>query len=116
MVAALTISLLYARYLIPLVCAHWLRRSDAEAAERATGWLGRLTGFYHRAIGKVLAAPLRVGGITAVAVAGAGLLSWYVVPSGFMPKMDEGGFILDYKAQPGAALRDTDRNMVGDEA
>ena len=31
------------------------------------------------------------------------------VPSGFMPKMDEGGFVLDYKAQPGAALSDTDR-------
>jgi multidrug efflux pump subunit AcrB len=26
-----------------------------------------------------------------------------------MPAMDEGGFILDYKAQPGAALTDTDR-------
>lgn len=109
MVAALTISLLYARYLVPLVCAHWLRQGDADAAERATGWLGRLAGVYQRAIGKVLAAPLRVGGITAIAVAGAGLLSWYAVPSGFMPRMDEGGFILDYKAQSGAALGDTDR-------
>ena len=31
------------------------------------------------------------------------------VQSGFMPKMDEGGFILDYKAKSGAALSDTDR-------
>lgn len=109
MVAALTISLLYARFLIPLVCAHWLRLADAEAAERATGWLGRLTRAYHRAIDKVLAAPVRFSGITVAIVAFAGLLSWYAVPSGFMPKMDEGGFILDYKAHPGAALEDTDR-------
>jgi multidrug efflux pump subunit AcrB len=109
MVAALTISLLYARYLIPLVCAHWLRPADAEAAERATGWLGRLTRFYHQAIGKALAVPARFAGITVAAVALAGSLSWYAVPSGFMPKMDEGGFILDYKAHPGAALEDTDR-------
>lgn len=109
MVAALTISLLYARYLIPLVCAHWLRPSDAEAAERATGWLRGLTRFYHRAIGNALAVPARFAGITLAIVALAGLLSWYSVPSGFMPKMDEGGFILDYKAHPGAALEDTDR-------
>lgn len=109
MVAALTISLLYARYLIPLICAHWLRPTDAEAAERATGWLGRLTRNYHRAIGKVLVAPVRFAGTTVASVALAGVLSWYAVPSGFMPKMDEGGFILDYKAHPGAALEDTDR-------
>jgi len=109
MVAALTISLLYARYLIPLVCAHWLRTADAAAAERAAASLGPLVRFYHRVVVSVLAKPLRVGAIAVLAIAGAGLLSWYAVPSGFMPKMDEGGFILDYKAQPGAALTDTDR-------
>ena len=38
-----------------------------------------------------------------------GVAAWSHVPSGFMPAMDEGGFILDYKAQSGAALSDTDR-------
>ena len=109
MVAALTISLLYARYLIPLVCAYWLRPADAQAAERATGWLGWLIDKYRRVIGFALARPGRFGGIAVVLIAVAGLLSWHAVPSGFMPKMDEGGFILDYKAQPGAALDDTDR-------
>lgn len=109
MVAALTISLLYARFLIPLVCAHWLRPSDAEAAESASGWLGRLASHYHRAIGRALARPARFAALACVALAFAGTLAWYNVPSGFMPKMDEGGFILDYKAQPGAALSDTDK-------
>lgn len=109
MVAALTISLLYARFLIPLICAHWLRPSDAEAAESASGWLGRLARQYHRAIGHALERPVRFALIVCAALALAGSLAWYNVPSGFMPKMDEGGFILDYKAQPGAALSDTDR-------
>lgn len=109
MVAALTISLLFARFLIPLICAHWLRPSDAEAAESAAGWLGRLARQYHRAIAHALERPVRFALVVCAALALAGSLAWYNVPSGFMPKMDEGGFILDYKAQPGAALSDTDR-------
>lgn len=108
MVAALTIAVLYARYLIPLICAHWLTLSDAEAAERATGWLGHVVRGYHGAIGRVMARPRTFVALVGAVLALAGALSWYAVPSGFMPKMDEGGFILDYKAQSGAALSDTD--------
>jgi len=31
------------------------------------------------------------------------------VGSGFMPEMDEGGFTLDYRADPGTSLSETDR-------
>ncbi len=116
MVAALTISLLYARFLIPLVCAHWLRPADAAAAENAAGWLGRLAAQYHRAIARALSRPARFAAIVCLVLALAGSIAWYKVPSGFMPKMDEGGFILDYKAQPGAALSDTDRLLRQVEA
>ena len=116
MVAALTISLLYARFLIPLVCAHWLRPADAAAAENAAGWLGRLSAQYHRAIARALSRPARFAAIVCLVLALAGSIAWYKVPSGFMPKMDEGGFILDYKAQPGAALSDTDRLLRQVEA
>ncbi|MBU6430118.1 MAG: efflux RND transporter permease subunit, partial [Cyanobacteria bacterium REEB65] len=64
---------------------------------------------YHRAIGYALGRPARFALVACAAITLAGSLAWYSVPSGFMPKMDEGGFILDYKAQPGAALQDTDR-------
>ncbi len=116
MVAALGISLLYARYLIPLVCAHWLRPADVAAAERATGWIGTLAATYHRAVNTALRRPGRFAGVFGGLLALAGLAAWYAVPSGFMPKMDEGGFILDYKAQPGAALADTDRLLGEIEA
>ena len=42
-----------------------------------------------------------------------GLFAYFHVGSGFMPAMDEGGFILDYIAPPGTSLADTDR-MLGE--
>lgn len=49
MVAALGVSLLYARFAIPLIAAHWLRAKDAEAAEKAGGFMGRIGRHYERA-------------------------------------------------------------------
>lgn len=109
MVAALGISVVYARFLIPLIAAHWLRPKDAEAAERAGGFMGRLSKGYERAFDRSFARPGLVVAIVAIGLGAVGYLAYTRVPSGFMPKMDEGGFILDYKAQPGAALTDTDR-------
>lgn len=109
MVAALVISLLYARFVIPLISAHWLRRSDAEAAEKAGGIMAALDSAYRRASHPVLAKPGLFALVLGVALAAGGYYAYSKVPSGFMPKMDEGGFVLDYKAKPGAALADTDR-------
>jgi multidrug efflux pump subunit AcrB len=109
MVAALVLSLLYARLIVPIVAAHWLRDEDAEAAERAGGFVGKLADSYHRAFERSMARPGRFALLLGVALAALGYVAWSHVPSGFMPKMDEGGFILDYKAQSGAALSDTDR-------
>jgi CzcA family heavy metal efflux pump len=108
MVAALGLSLLYARFIIPLVSAHWLRDKDAEAAERAGGFMGRLGNGYHRAFERSMARPGLFALVLGLGLAVLGYVAWSHVPSGFMPAMDEGGFILDYKAQPGAALSDTD--------
>jgi multidrug efflux pump subunit AcrB len=109
MVTALAVSLLYARYVIPLIAAHWLRAQDAEAAERAGGFMDRLADLHGKASDRALARPALFAGIVAVGIALIGWASWSHVPSGFMPAMDEGGFVLDYKAQSGASLEDTDR-------
>lgn len=109
MVAALVLSLLYTRFVVPLVAAHWLRDRDVEAAEKGGGLMDRLIRPYHYATTRALGRPVRFAGIVGLVFAIVGLIAWYRVPSGFMPAMDEGGFILDYKAQPGAALTDTDR-------
>ncbi|MDB5698717.1 MAG: AcrB/AcrD/AcrF family protein, partial [Alphaproteobacteria bacterium] len=108
MAAALGLSLLYARFVIPLLAANWLRDKDVAAAEKAnrfTGWIER---GYDRAAQRALARPVLFAVSVGLIMAALGALAWTRVPSGFMPKMDEGGFVLDYKAQPGAALSDTD--------
>ena len=109
MVAALVVSVLYARFGIPLVAAHWLRASDADAAERAEGVTRRLASTYDHVGDRVFAKPGIFVAATGIVLGLAGFLAYANVPSGFMPRMDEGGFVLDYKAQSGAALSDTNR-------
>ncbi|URW74866.1 efflux RND transporter permease subunit [Sphingomonas donggukensis] len=108
MVAALALSLLCTRIAIPLAAARWLRPSDAEAADRAGRMMDRLASGYTRAARPMLSRPELSAAIVGIVLAVAGYVAWTHVPSGFMPKMDEGGFILDYKVQPGAAIDDTD--------
>ncbi len=108
MVAALAVSLLYARYVVPIFAAYWLRRSDAEAAEKGDRLIARASKVYHRALDRSFARSGLVTLLTIALLGGLGYIAYRQVPSGFMPRMDEGGFILDYKAQPGAALDDTD--------
>jgi multidrug efflux pump subunit AcrB len=109
MTIALGLSLLYARFVIPLVAAYWLRRKDVEAADKAGRVTARIERGYERAEAGAFARPLLFVLVVGIGMALLGYLAWTRVPSGFMPKMDEGGFVLDYKAQPGASLADTDR-------
>ncbi|MDE0947622.1 MAG: efflux RND transporter permease subunit, partial [Sphingobium sp.] len=109
MVAALVLSLLYARFVIPLVSAYWLRDKDAEAAEKAGGFMSKLDAGFARSADHAFRRPALFAALLGVGMAVLGYAAWSHVPSGFMPHMDEGGFILDYKAQPGAALSDTDQ-------
>ena len=108
MVAALVISLLFARFVIPLVAAYWLRAKDAESADRANKILDPLPDRYGRARARAFGRPVLSVALAAALLAASGYMAWRNVPSGFMPKMDEGGFVLDYKAQSGASLEDTD--------
>lgn len=109
MVAALGVSLLYARYVLPLISDRWLTLKDAEAADKADKFMGGLTRRYEGGATRAFARPGLFVGITALVLVVVGVFSWMHVQSGFMPKMDEGGFILDYKAKSGGALTDTDR-------
>jgi CzcA family heavy metal efflux pump len=109
MVAALAVSLLYARFVLPIVAEHWLTLKDAEAADRGDFFIDMISVRYVKVAARAFARPGAVAGIAAAVMLAIGVLSWTHLQSGFMPVMDEGGFILDYKAKPGAALSDTDR-------
>ncbi len=109
MVSALAVSMLYARFVLPLVADRWLTLKDAEAADKAESFMHGLVSRYEAGAKHAFARPGPFLAITAAVLVLIGLFSWSQVESGFMPKMDEGGFILDYKAKSGAALSDTDR-------
>ncbi|MDB5673572.1 MAG: efflux transporter permease subunit, partial [Sphingomonas bacterium] len=109
MVAALAVSLIYARFVLPIVAENWLTVKDAQAADKAEKFTGPMANGYGRVAARAFARPGLVAAVVAVLMVVAGGFAWTHLQSGFMPVMDEGGFILDYKAKPGASLTDTDR-------
>ncbi|PYP99548.1 MAG: AcrB/AcrD/AcrF family protein, partial [Acidobacteria bacterium] len=96
------ISLFLALTLIPLLAqwsreekkhedrADWIERRYAPALERAMGH-PRLVGF--GVLGLILAA----------------VILYRFTATGFLPKMDEGGFVIDYLTPAGTAIEETDR-------
>ncbi len=114
MAASLFISFLVAWLAVPLLADHFLNEKDARQEEG-----GRFTERTHRmyeaTMRQVLARPWVVL-LAVVALLAAGWLSYRNVGSGFMPSMDEGGFILDYRSEPGTSLTETDRLLRQVEA
>ena len=107
MAVALTLSFLVAWWLTPV-----LVRSLAARGVQATALnpQGRILSRYRSGLEGVVARPLiAVGGMAALAA--VGLICFFSVGSGFIPKIDEGGFILDYVAPPGMSLTETNRLM-----
>ena len=54
--------------------------------------------------------------IGVVVLAGAGYVAYGHVGTGFLPRMDEGGFVLDYQSAPGTSLAETNRELNQVEA
>ncbi|WP_434667071.1 efflux RND transporter permease subunit [Paraburkholderia sp. A3BS-1L] len=75
----------------------WLRRTHA-----------RLLDALFRAPWLILPGLLVLGG--------AGYLAYHHVGTGFLPRMDEGGFVLDYYSSPGTSLAETNRELQQVEA
>jgi CzcA family heavy metal efflux pump len=107
MAAALFISFLITWLAVPLLADRFLNEKDAQQKEegRFTRWLHAR---YTYLLDHLLTKPILVllGVIPLLIV---GWIAYKNVGSGFMPAMDEGGFVLDYRSPPGTALSETDR-------
>lgn len=112
MVAALAVSFFFARYVVPLIAARWLTAKDADQVERGEKVMAPLLKGYARASNATLRRPGIVVAVAGIGLGVIGYIAFINVSSGFMPKMDEGGFILDYVAPPGTALEDTDTMLI----
>ncbi|HEY4803461.1 MAG TPA: efflux RND transporter permease subunit [Paraburkholderia sp.] len=109
MASALFISFMVTWLAIPILCDRWLTPKDAEehTETRFAAWLNRT---YAMLVARVSARPVWVlAGLVPLALLAA--LAFTRVGSGFMPSMDEGGFVLDYHTRPGTSITETDRLM-----
>jgi CzcA family heavy metal efflux pump len=114
MASALFISFMVTWLAVPILCDRWLKPKDAEehTESRLATWMNTR---YAALIGRVSARPVLVlTGLVPLVVVAA--FAFTRVGSGFMPTMDEGGFVLDYHTEPGTSISETDRLMKQVEA
>src|SRR6185295_9832497 len=101
---AVLVSLLFALFVLPLLAEAFLTvRTDRAKRARKRG---RLEARYLLGLRPLLARPLVALGLVAGGVV-LGFLAWRGLPSGFLPEMDEGAFVLDYFLPPGTSLQAT---------
>jgi multidrug efflux pump subunit AcrB len=90
---------------VPLAVSQFLTGKESLAANR---FEERIEQGYARIAQKLFARPvLAFVGLAPLLV--IGVVAYHFLGSGFMPAIDEGGFVLDYRSAPGTALSETDR-------
>ena len=109
MASSLVISMVFTMSVVPVLARSLIRQEDARRAEHSGGWLKALAGIYARLMRRLLKHAYITSAVLVVVALGAGAVSTSRIASGFMPQMDEGGFVLDYVAPPGLSLTETDR-------
>ena len=107
MAGGLFISFLVTAVGVPLLAGAFLDEKDAHRKDGGR-FNDRLQAGYGRLMTRLLARPLWVF-VAVVPLALLGGFAFTQVGSGFMPAIDEGGFVLDYRSPPGTALSETDR-------
>ncbi|HEY7852799.1 MAG TPA: efflux RND transporter permease subunit [Caulobacteraceae bacterium] len=108
MAISLVVSYFAALLIVPVAARRLLTVKNAHELEHGGPRLAWLRDRYGDWLGKLGTRPW-IAAVAVVALLVLGGLAASRVGSGFMPKMDEGGFILDYKAPPGTSLTETDR-------
>jgi CzcA family heavy metal efflux pump len=114
MASSLVISFLVAWLAIPVLAARFLKGHQVEK-------LAAQHDREHRVYPAVMDRVLRFPALTLVVIVPLLLVGYFAFSyenehSGFMPEMDEGGFIIDYVAKPGTSLTETDRMLRQVEA
>ncbi|MEP6652315.1 MAG: efflux RND transporter permease subunit [Myxococcales bacterium] len=97
--AAVVLSLGVAVLLVPLLSARWMRADRRPPREHGNRYQG------------VVRPLLKHPGALAAGCVGLAALALFAagrVPSGFLPTMDEGAFVLDYFLPAGTSMNDTD--------
>ncbi|MCX6143844.1 MAG: efflux RND transporter permease subunit [Ignavibacteriales bacterium] len=111
MVFAMLISFLLSITLAPLLTALMLNQGDFEREVAKEDAESRIAQWY----GRTCAALLRYRLAVIPAALAVMLMTYFLygqIGSGFMPEMDEGTFVLDYKTPGGTSLSETNRILM----
>ena len=114
MAGGLAVSFVLTAVAVPLLAASWLRGA-ATAHPQDGRFARRVLQGYERLMRRLLARPAWVLAAL-LPLAALGGFAFTQVGSGFIPTIDEGGFVLDYRSAPGTALSETDRLLRQVEA
>jgi len=113
MASALTISFILTALIVPLLARSLINfQAWHDPAHGRETWLKRTQS---RALNALFARPALIAIGLLVLIVG-GYFSYRHVGTGFLPKMDEGGFVLDYRTAPGTSLAETNREIGQVEA
>jgi len=104
--ASVLLSLLFALTVIPLLSERFLSAERYRPA--STRFIEPVNRAYERAVRWALGHRRLVAGIAGLSVL-LGIFFYTRLETGFLPEMDEGGYVLDYLTPPGTSLRETDR-------
>jgi CzcA family heavy metal efflux pump len=119
LVTALFASLFLAIFFTPVLAGVFVKRrpgaieTDMERAEQSgEGRILRwLTAQYERALGWSLYHPKTIA-LASVGIMAISVVIYLQLGSGFLPDMDEGAFVLDYRTPAGTSLEETNRVLL----
>ena len=103
---AVLLSLALSITIVPMMARWAFRRHHLK--QQPAGGETRLTRTYGRALTTIVRRPIAAIAL-AVFLAAASVAGFYSVGTGFLPKADEGGFVIDYLTPAGSSLEETDR-------
>jgi multidrug efflux pump subunit AcrB len=109
MAAALAISYLMTAFVVPVLARQIVDFNKwHDPGAKGGGWLERrhgmlLAGLFRR--------PWTLA-LVLIPILAVGYVAYGKVPTGFMPAVDEGGFVMDYYAKPGTSFIETGREMA----
>jgi multidrug efflux pump subunit AcrB len=108
MASALIISFVLTALIVPLLARNLINfRSWHDPAQERESRLMRM----HRTLlARLFARPVWIA-VSLVLLIGVGVFAYTRVGTGFLPRMDEGGFVLDYQTAPGTSLAESNREL-----
>lgn len=118
LVIAVLISLFLALAWVPLLADRFVRPGTAAAEggwrhilDHLTHVISRLGTAYSHTLDRALRHPKRFIALAILLVI-AGVIAYRAVGTGFLPIIDEGAFVLDYRTPTGTSLAETDRELL----